>query len=244
MCIMKKKVLGAVLVTLLVVSQALGVCAAGSKEAGITIATPGVVFETGDDAFKDVPADTKTDIDALNNGGSFSDFAKDEVGASKELSGYVAATKVVDVVATADAQKESDGLYHVSFSGVALKDGMTVKNVYGLHYVNGAWELMRPLSVDTKNNTVIFGFKSFSPFMIATKDVQTSSKKHHSSSKSAEEEATTVAAATTADAAAQADAASATATSPKTGVESTWGLWMAAGLVLAGMAGMTVKKRS
>ena len=80
--------------------------------------------------------------------------------------------------------------------------------------------------------------------MIATKDVQTSSKKHHSSSKSAEEETTTVAAATTADAAAQADAASATATSPKTGVESTWGLWMAAGLVLAGMAGMTAKKRS
>ena len=244
MCIMKKKVLGAVLVTLLVVSQALGVCAAGSKEAGITITTPGVVFETGDDAFKDVPADTKADIDALNNGGSFSDFAKDEVGASKELSGYVAATKVVDVVATADAKKESDGLYHVSFSGVALKDGMTVKNVYGLHYVNGAWELMRPLSVDTKNNTVIFGFKSFSPFVIATKDVQTSGKKHHSSSKSAEEETTTVAAATTADAAAQADAASATATSPKTGVESTWGLWMAAGLVLAGMAGMTAKKRS
>ena len=241
MCIMKKKVLGAVLVTLLVISQTLGVCAAGSKEAGITITTPGVVFETGDAAFEDVPADTKAAIDALNNGGSFNDFAK-EVGAGKELSGYAAATRVADVVATADAQKESDGLYHVSFSGVALKDGMTVKNVYGLQYVNGAWELVRPVSVDTKNNTVTFAFKSLSPFVIATKDVQAGGKKHHSSSDSAEEETTTAAA--SAAATAQSDAASAAAVSPKTGVESVWGLWMAAGLVLAGMAGMTAKKRS
>ena len=236
MCIMKKKVLGAVLVTLLLASQVLGVCAAGSKEAGLTLTTSGIVFETGDDAFKDVPADTKADIEAVNNGGSFSDFVKNEVGAEKELSGYVAATKVVDVVATADAQKESDGLYHVTFSGVALKDGMTVNNVYGLHYVDGAWQLMRPLAVDTKNNTVTFGFKSFSPFMIATKDV---AKKSHSSKSSSEEETTTAVAAT-ADAAAQ---TSAVATSPKTGVESTWGMWMAAGVVLAGLAGAVVVRR-
>lgn len=238
MCIMKKKVLGAVLVTLLLASQVLGVCAAGSKEAGLTLITSGIAFETGDDAFKDVPADTKANIEAVNNGGSFSDFVKNEVGAEKELSGYAAATKVVDVVATADAQKESDGLYHVTFSGVALKDGMSVKNVYGLHYVDGAWQLMRPLAVDTKNNTVTFGFKSFSPFMIATKDVAV--KKSHSSKSSSEEETTTAAATTTTNAAAQ---ASSVATSPKTGVESTWGIWLAAGVVLAGLAGAVVVRR-
>lgn len=228
---------------MLLVSQVLGVCAEGSKATAVTSTTTGIVVESiSEEQMKNLPEETKAEINDFNAGTlSFESFVQKALGDTSAFAGFTSVGKVFDVHALAGTEKAADGKYHVTFSGIGLKSGMTEKNVKALHFNTeaNAWEIMVPESVDTKNNTATFAFKSFSPVLIAVKDVQTTGdkdKKHHSSSSSSEETTTAAAAATTTDA-----AASATATSPKTGVESTWGLWMAAGLVLAGMAGMTIR---
>lgn len=88
-----------------------------------------------------------------------------------------------------------------------------VSDVRVLHYTGSVWEdVTVDGSADLNAHTVTGRFTSLSPVIIIAK-----------------------VAATTTD-------ATGVATSPKTGVESTWGIWAVAGLVLAGAAVVTAKK--
>lgn len=170
---MRKRVLGTVLVALLLATQALGVSA--SKRAEIVTETSGYIIEprptefTNDDDLDQTTADT---IDQFNGGSLTSaQFIERAVPQfESNLSGYVPATRIVDVHDVNGGTPKADGTHDVTFSGVGIKAGTTVDDVYGLHFKDGSWEIKRPVAIDVASNQVTFNFESFSPFVIYVKE--------------------------------------------------------------------------
>lgn len=220
---MRKKLLGSLLAAALVVTQAVSVFAAGgSKTADVTL--------TGDAAgYYEVSEGTKENFDAVedektlntillvNDGTTtLEDFAKDieetYPEVAKELEGKSMLTKFFDLIPINGGIKTEDGKYLVTLSVPQLTEAC--KNVKVLHYstVRKVWEVITPTDVNYANKQITVEFEDLSPVAIIA-DVDAS----------------------------QTTDSTTAGTSPKTGVNSDWMLWMGAA-VLFGLGAVVFKK--
>ena len=218
---MKKRLLGTILAAALIVTQAVGVFAAGSRTTQVTLVgdTAGK-YQVTDEveepfSYLQEPApEVLEKILAVNEGTatlqSIADLAPDLAG---ELEGKSLITKFFDLIPINGGILTADGKYIVTLSVPELTEALT--NVKLLHYSTerSLWEIVTPTDVNYQNKQITAEFIDLSPVAIIA-DVDESK-------------------------AAGSDSATA-GTSPKTGVSSDWGLYMGAAVILMGGAVVAV----
>lgn len=217
---MKKKIFGFVLAAALVVSQALVVCAEGSKtgEAALTGDSVGkyAISEVTEDSFGDL-AETAPDvlakIQAVNSGqATLQSIAELAPELEASLEGKTLLTQIFDLSPVGDGVLTENGNYLVTLSVPTLTAAMT--DVQILHYSTqrNVWELITPSSVDSANKEITAEFQDLSPVAVIAK----------------------------VNASAAAD--SAVGTSPKTGFNSGWIVWIGAAFVLMSASAVLLRR--
>lgn len=220
---MKKRIFGAVLAAALIVTQAVTVFAAGSRTADVqpsgdseayyeTTAASEETFAYLND--QDGGSEVLAKIMAVNAGTETLQSIADEMAEDlqADLEGKEMVTPFFDLVPINGGIQTEDGKYLVTLGVPSLTNAMT--DVQLLHYSTerSLWELVTPTDVDYTNKEITAEFEDLSPVAVIAK----------------------------VDGAAAAD--NAEGTSPKTGVTSTWMIWLGAAAVLAVIAGAAYRK--
>lgn len=220
---MKKRIFGTILAAALVVTQAVSVFAAGSRTTQVTLVGDSAKYyevrEGTQETFADLAQSAPEVLEkilAVNAGTatlqSIADLAPD---LAKELEGKSLITKFFDLKPINGGIKTADGKYLVTLSVPALTEAAT--NVKLLHYSTerGLWEIVTPTDVDYSNKQITAEFLDLSPVAVIA-DVDESK--------------------------ATGTTGSTTGTSPKTGVDSQWGAYLAGAVVFAGIAVIALRK--
>ena len=214
---MKKKIFSGLLVAALVVTQAISAFAAPSKSAGISLVGDSAGNYTVSSDFSAAGESVANLVEEINAGGAtIQDITEQAPELASALEGKGLVGSFVDITA-AGATKNANGNYEVTLSVPGLPSGALDVSV--LHYstVRSTWEVIEPSDIDLANKLVTAEFQDLSPVAIIAKVSGTAIN--------------TDSAATDVD-----------ATSPKTGVESTWAIWMSAAVVFCGAAVVVFKR--
>ena len=172
---MKKRVFAAILATTLVLVSVMGVSAANSKEAGVTVTNKEDAADTYE--IQEVPAASveavggQEVIENLNKG-VVTDLPKD---IAKELEGKTSVSFVYDLsVETGDhAQCKKQGYHLITLVADGLTKDMDKDSVRILHFdmVEKKWEVIKPESVDLAKKTIVAKFTNLSPVVIFAETV-------------------------------------------------------------------------
>lgn len=216
---MKKKLFGMLLAATLVLAQTATVFAAGSAEA--TQQGTKKAINVVNDATELTEEQKATVTDQLVKA------EKNDVSAIVSAAGKSIGTVKSTVVD--DAEGKTHTITVTPLSNVKWR-------AFHFSFAKKAWEEVK-VEVGSTGEVITAYLNDNSPIVFVAEEVTSSGKKKHRDKSSDEEETvSSSAAATTA-------ADGGVATSPKTGVESDWAVWMAAAVVLAGTAGVSFKKR-
>ena len=218
---MKKRLFGAVLAAVLVVSQAVTVFAAGSKTAGVSPVGDSAgyyeVTEGTAEAFSYLAGtadDVLDTITAINEGSAGLDSIADmNPGLRSALNGRRMVTEFFNLSAADGGVKTEDGKYIVTLEVTSITSSMT--NIQILYYntATGEWVVITPSDVDYANQTVTFVIDQLpAPICFIADDSESAADNSEG-------------------------------TSPQTGVTSGWTLWMGAAVILAGVS-LTAYRRS
>lgn len=213
---MKKRVLGTLLAAALVVSQAVTAFAAGSSTTNVT--TSGEYAQwyevTGtsreDFAYLEDTEDGKKTLDLImdiNEGTkTLKDLAAAAPDIAAELEGKTLVTKFFDLTPINGGKPLADGSHKVTIKVPELTKAMV--NVKLVHYSTqrSLWEVITPSDVNYDSKQITAVFKDLSPVAVIA-DID--------ESKLTDGEGT--------------------GTSPKTGVKSVWGIYLAGAAVLLGV---------
>lgn len=253
---MKKKLVGAVLVAMLLMTQVMGVCAAGSADKGSVTVPSGVTM--GSVASSSVPDAVKTaatNVQSATTTAAIKSALSDVGGLSAAMDALEDSYDNVNfsVALVADVTPAA-GQNSVTFGGFASD---VVKAIF-CHYNGTAWEQK---TVSVSNGSATVSFATWSPIIaIAVTGTPASSgsngyhcpncghiawTEHNGGYRCYDCGYLTEGAVTAAVAsAATATASPAGAVSPKTGVASDWAVWMTAAMMLMGASVIVLKKRA
>lgn len=220
---MKKRFFGTLLAAALVVTQVVSVFAAGSRTTQVTLVgeaagkyevSEGTV-ETFSYLHESAP-EVETKILAVNSGeATLQSIAEQAPELAKELEGKSLITKFFDLEPINGGIRTEDGKYKVTLSVPALTEALT--NVRLLHYSTerNLWEIVTPTDVNYKNKQITAEFIDLSPVAVIA-DVDESRTEGNDTTGSG--------------------------TSPKTGVNSDWGMYMGVAVLLFGTAVVVMRK--
>lgn len=219
---MKKKVLGFVLTTVLLVAQSVNVFAVGSRTADVALSGDSAgkyeVAEATEETFAELAETQKEVVDKILeiNAGTkdIQSIAEDVPELAAVLEGKSMATPFFDLTEINGGVKDADGNYVVILSVPTLTEAMT--DVKVLHYstVRNVWEVITPSSVDYENKALTVAFQDLSPVAVI-------GNVDESKVNNADTEAV--------------------GTSPKTGVPSSWMMFVGAAVVLLEVGTVLVK---
>lgn len=219
---MKKKVLGFVLTTALLLAQSVNVFAAGSRTADVALSGDSAgkyeVTEATEETFAELAETKKEVVDKILeiNAGTkeVQSIAEEAPELADELEGKSMATPFFDLTEINGGVKDADGNYVVTLSIPTLTEAMT--NVKVLHYstVRNVWEIITPSNVDYTNKSLTAAFQDLSPVAVIG-DVDESKVNDTDTN--------------------------AVGTSPKTGVASSWMMFAGVAVVLLAVGTVLVK---
>ena len=236
---MRKRILGTILAAALVVTSAVSVFAAGSRTTQVTLvgesaasyqvsegteenfataqeAAPKVVekilqVNEGTLTLPTLVQQLKEIVANTTEGQTELNMTEEEVDAlAQEVEGKSMVTQFFDLIPINGGVQTEDGKYIATISVPSLTEAMT--NVKILHFSTErlVWEIIEPTDVNYTNKQITAEFQDLSPVTVIA-DVD--------ESKAAETDTT------------------GTGIAPKTGVDSTWGVYAAGAVVLLGAAG-------
>lgn len=236
---MRKRILGTILAAALVATSAVSVFAAGSRTTQVTLAGESAasyqVSEGTAEAFAAVQEAAPQVVEKIlqvnegtltlqtlveqlkdilagqTEGQTELNMTEEEVDAlAQEVEGKSMVTQFFDLTPINDEAKTEDGKYIVTISVPSLTEAMT--NVKILHFSTErlVWEIIDPTEVNYTNKQITAEFQDLSPVAVIA-DIDESK-------------------------AAGTDTAG-TGIAPKTGADSTWGVYAAGAVVLLGAAG-------
>ena len=236
---MRKRILGTILAAALVVTSAVSVFAAGSRTTQVTLvgesaasyqvsegtaenfataqeAAPKVVekilqVNEGTLTLPTLVQQLKEIVANTTEGQTELNMTEEEVDAlAQEVEGKSMVTQFFDLIPINGGVQTEDGKYIATISVPSLTEAMT--NVKILHFSTErlVWEIIEPTDVNYTNKQITAEFQDLSPVTVIA-DVDES-------------------------AAAGTDTTG-TGIAPKTGVDSTWGVYAAGAVVLLGAAG-------
>ena len=236
---MRKRILGTILAAALVVTSAVSVFAAGSRTTQVTLvgesaasyqvsegtaenfataqeAAPKVVekilqINEGTLTLPTLVQQLKEIVANTTEGQTELNMTEEEVDAlAQEVEGKSMVTQFFDLIPINGGVKTEDGKYIATISVPSLTEAMT--NVKILHFSTErlVWEIIEPTDVNYTNKQITAEFQDLSPVTVIA-DVD--------ESKAAGTDTT------------------GTGIAPKTGVDSTWGVYAAGAVVLLGAAG-------
>lgn len=236
---MRKRILGTILAAALVVTSAVSVFAAGSRTTQVTLvgesaasyqvsegtaenfataqeAAPKVVekilqINEGTLTLPTLVQQLKEIVANTTEGQTELNMTEEEVDAlAQEVEGKSMVTQFFDLIPINGGVKTEDGKYIATISVPSLTEAMT--NVKLLHFSTErlVWEIIEPNDVNYTNKQITAEFQDLSPVAVIA-DVD--------ESKAAGTDTT------------------GTGVAPKTGVDSTWGVYAAGAVVLLGAAG-------
>ena len=236
---MRKRILGTILAAALVVTSAVSVFAAGSRTTQVTLvgesaasyqvsegtaenfataqeAAPKVVekilqVNEGTLTLPTLVQQLKEIVANTTEGQTELNMTEEEVDAlAQEVEGKSMVTQFFDLIPINGGVQTEDGKYIATISVPSLTEAMT--NVKILHFSTErlVWEIIEPNDVNYTNKQITAEFQDLSPVAVIA-DVD--------ESKAAETDTT------------------GTGIAPKTGVDSTWGVYAAGAVVLLGAAG-------
>lgn len=215
---MKKRLFGAILAAVLVVSQAVTVFAAGSKIAGVSTAGDSVgyytVAEGTAQAFSYLADDVAEKILAVNGGSaSLASIADMTPGIRASLAGKRMITDFFNLSAENGGVKTADGKYLVSLEVTSITSSMTGIQILYYNTATGTWSVITPSDVAYADQVITFTVDQLPAPICIIADEGTNADDNK------------------------------TGTSPQTGAVSGWIMWMGAALILAG-ASLAVYKKS
>ncbi len=236
---MRKRILGTILAAALVVTSAVSVFAAGSRTTQVTLvgesaasyqvsegtaenfataqeAAPKVVEKVlqvneGTLTLPTLVQQLKEIVANTTEGQTELNMTEEEVDAlAQEVEGKSMVTQFFDLIPINGGVQTEDGKYIATISVPSLTEAMT--NVKILHFSTErlVWEIIEPTDVNYTNKQITAEFQDLSPVTVIA-DVD--------ESKAAGTDTT------------------GTGIAPKTGVDSTWGVYAAGAVVLLGAAG-------
>ena len=236
---MRKRILGTILSAALVVTSAVSVFAAGSRTTQVTLvgesaasyqvsegtaenfataqeAAPKVVekilqVNEGTLTLPTLVQQLKEIVANTTEGQTELNMTEEEVDAlAQEVEGKSMVTQFFDLIPINGGVKTEDGKYIATISVPSLTEAMT--NVKLLHFSTErlVWEIIEPNDVNYTNKQITAEFQDLSPVAVIA-DID--------ESKAAGTDTT------------------GTGVAPKTGVDSTWGVYAAGAVVLLGTAG-------
>lgn len=236
---MRKRILGTILAAALVVTSAVSVFAAGSRTTQVTLvgesaasyqvsegtaenfataqeAAPKVVekilqVNEGTLTLPTLVQQLKEIVANTTEGQTELNMTEEEVDAlAQEVEGKSMVTQFFDLIPINGGVQTEDGKYIATISVPSLTEAMT--NVKILHFSTErlVWEIIEPTDVNYTNKQITAEFQDLSPVTVIA-DVD--------ESKAAGTDTT------------------GTGIAPKTGVDSTWGVYAAGAVVLLGAAG-------
>lgn len=236
---MRKRILGTILAAALVVTSAVSVFAAGSRTTQVTLvgesaasyqvsegtaenfataqeAAPKVVekilqVNEGTLTLPTLVQQLKEIVANTTEGQTELNMTEEEVDAlAQEVEGKSMVTQFFDLIPINGGVQTEDGKYITTISVPSLTEAMT--NVKILHFSTErlVWEIIEPTDVNYTNKQITAEFQDLSPVTVIA-DVD--------ESKAAGTDTT------------------GTGVAPKTGVDSTWGVYAAGAVVLLGAAG-------
>lgn len=222
---MKKKVLGLILTTALLVAQSVNVFAAGSRTADVALSGDSAgkyeVAEATAETFAELAETQKEVVDKILeiNAGTkdIQSIAEEAPELAADLEDKSMITPFFDLIAVNGGVKDADGNYVVTLSVPTLTEAVT--DVKVLHYstVRNVWEVITPSNVDYENKALTAAFQDLSP--VAVIGNVDESKVNN------------------------ADTA-AVGTSPKTGAASSWMMFGGAAVVLLAVGTILVKGKN
>lgn len=236
---MRKRILGTILAAALVVTSAVSVFAAGSRTTQVTLvgesaasyqvsegtaenfataqeAAPKVVekilqVNEGTLTLPTLVQQLKEIVANTTEGQTELNMTEEEVDAlAQEVEGKSMVTQFFDLIPINGGVQTEDGKYIATISVPSLTEAMT--NVKILHFSTErlVWEIIEPTDVNYTNKQITAEFQDLSPVAVIA-DID--------ESKAAGTDTT------------------GTGVAPKTGVDSTWGVYVAGAVVLLGTAG-------
>lgn len=236
---MRKRILGTILAAALVVTSAVSVFAAGSRTTQVTLvgesaasyqvsegtaenfataqeAAPKVVekilqVNEGTLTLPTLVQQLKEIVANTTEGQTELNMTEEEVDAlAQEVEGKSMVTQFFDLIPINGGVQTEDGKYIATISVPSLTEAMT--NVKILHFSTErlVWEIIEPTDVNYTNKQITAEFQDLSPVAVIA-DIDESK--------------------------AAATDTNGTGVAPKTGVDSTWGVYAAGAVVLLGAAG-------
>lgn len=211
---MKKRVLGAIMAAVILVSQAFTVFAADSKTAGVSPAGDSkgyyTVTEGTEQSFSYLNGDVRSQILAVNGGTASLESLSPDVKAA--LGGKRMITDFFNLSAENGGVKAEDGKYLVSLEVTSITSSMTGIQILYYNTATGAWSVIAPSDVSYEDQIITFTIDQLPAPVCVIADKGTAVEDNKEG------------------------------TSPQTGTVSGWMLWMGAAVVLAGVSLAAYKK--